>query len=138
MILIAVFVAVLGTSTYFIIDHYKESDKQAELYGELADLVNAGVELLECDHVYAEGIKAELERHTFADCMVPFEGDSAEKKQIDETDVRFYLEMRMRIYVREENIMFDAENGLCKIRLNDVLTANIPIKSGTAVRSIEI
>ena len=61
-----------------------------------------------------------------------------EKKQIDETDVRFYLEMRMRIYVREENIMFDAENGLCKIRLNDVLTANIPIKSGTAVRSIEI
>lgn len=25
MILVAVFVAVLGTSTYFIIDHYKES-----------------------------------------------------------------------------------------------------------------
>lgn len=101
-------------------------------------LYNAGVELLECDHVYAEGIKAELERHTFADYMVPFEGDTAEKKQIDEADVRFYLEMRMRIYVREENIIFDAENGLCKIRLNDVLTANIPIKSGTAVRSIEI
>lgn len=101
-------------------------------------LYNAGVELLECDHVYAEGIKAELERHTFADYMVPFEGDSAEKKQIDETDVRFYLEMRMRIYVKEENIIFDAENGLCKIRLNDVLTANIPIKNETAVRSIEI
>lgn len=32
MILIAVFVAVLGTSTYFIIDHYKESNKQAALY----------------------------------------------------------------------------------------------------------
>lgn len=28
-ILIAVLVAVLGTSTYFIIDHYKESNKQA-------------------------------------------------------------------------------------------------------------
>lgn len=41
MILIAVFVAVLGASTYFIIDHYKESNKQAELYSELADLVNA-------------------------------------------------------------------------------------------------
>ena len=40
MILIAVFVAVLGASTYFIIDHYKESNKQAELYSELADLVN--------------------------------------------------------------------------------------------------
>lgn len=100
-------------------------------------LNNAGVELLECDLVYAEGIKAELERLTFADYTVPFEGDSAEKKQIDETDVRFYLEMRMRIYVREENIMFDAENGLCKIRLNDVLTANIPIKSGTATKGIE-
>lgn len=41
MILIAVFVAVLGTSTFFIIDHYKEANKQAELYGELVDLVNA-------------------------------------------------------------------------------------------------
>ena len=29
MIFIAVFVAVLGTSTYFIIDHHKESNKQA-------------------------------------------------------------------------------------------------------------
>ncbi len=100
------------------------------------NLYNAGVELLECDRVYAEGIKAELERHTFADYMVPSEGDTAEKKQIDETDVRFYLEMRMRIYVKEENIIFDAENGLCTIQLNDTLTANIPIKSGTAVRSI--
>ena len=31
MIFIAVFVAVLGTSTYFIIDHHKESNKQAAL-----------------------------------------------------------------------------------------------------------
>ena len=44
MILIAVFVAALGTSTYFIIDHYKESNKQAALYGELADLVNAAAQ----------------------------------------------------------------------------------------------
>ena len=43
-ILIAVLVAVLGTSTYFIIDHYKEANKQAELYGELADLVNAAAQ----------------------------------------------------------------------------------------------
>ena len=41
MILIAVFVAVLGTSTFFIINHYKEANKQAELYGGLANLVNA-------------------------------------------------------------------------------------------------
>lgn len=44
MILVAVFVAVLGTSTYFIIDHHKESNKQAALYGELADLVNAAAQ----------------------------------------------------------------------------------------------
>ena len=87
------------------------------------NLYNAGVELLECDR-------------TYADYMVPFEGAEAEKKQIDEIDVRFYLEMRMRIYVKEENITFDAGNGLCKIRLNDTITAYIPIKRGTAVRSI--
>ena len=53
LILIAVFVAILGTSTYFIIDYYKEADKQAELYGELASVVdtaaqnNAATELTE-------------------------------------------------------------------------------------------
>ena len=43
-ILIAVFVAILGTSTYFIIDYYKEANKQAELYDELADLVDTAVQ----------------------------------------------------------------------------------------------
>ena len=93
------------------------------------------MELLECDRTYAEGIKVELERHTFADHLVPFEGAEAEK-QIDEIDVRFYLEMRMRIYVKEENITFDAGNGLCKIRLKNTITAYIPIKSRTPVRTI--
>ena len=32
IILIAAFAAVLGTSTYFIVRHNKEADKQAELY----------------------------------------------------------------------------------------------------------
>ena len=44
MILVAVFVAVLGTSTFFIINHYKEATKQAELYGELAELVDAAAQ----------------------------------------------------------------------------------------------
>ena len=44
LILIAVFVAIFGTSTYFIIDHYKEANKQAELYDELADLVDAAAQ----------------------------------------------------------------------------------------------
>lgn len=99
-------------------------------------LYNAGVELLECDTIYAESVKAELERHTFASHTVPFVGAGAVKKQIDESDVRFYLEMCLRIYVKEETITIDTENSLCKIRLNDTLTANIPIESGTAVKSI--
>ena len=41
MFLIMVFVAVLGTSTYFIIDHHKEAGKQEELYNELASIVEA-------------------------------------------------------------------------------------------------
>ena len=44
VILIAVLVAVLGTSTFFIIDHYKELNKQAALYGELAELVDAAAQ----------------------------------------------------------------------------------------------
>ena len=44
VILIAVLVAVLGTSTFFIINHYKEANKQAELYGELAELVDAAAQ----------------------------------------------------------------------------------------------
>lgn len=66
------------------------------------NLYNAGVELLECDRVYAEGIKAELERHIFVSHTVPFVGAGAIKKPIDEADVRFYLEMRLHIYVKEE------------------------------------
>lgn len=99
-------------------------------------LYDAGAELLVCDNVYAESVRAELERHTFASHTVPFVGAGAIKKQMDETDVRFYLETCLRIYVKEDTIKIDAENGLCKIRLNDELTANIPIKAGTAVKSI--
>lgn len=100
------------------------------------NLYNAGITLLECDNVYARNIKSELERHTFASHMVPFVGAGAAKKQIDETDIRFYLETFMRIYVKEESIKIDAENSLCKIQLNNTIVANIQIKNGTAVKSI--
>ena len=84
-----------------------------------------------------ETLKSELQRHTFASHTVPFVGAGAVKKQIDETDIRLYLEAFMRIYVKEENIIIDTENSLCKIKLNDKLTANIPIKSGTTTKGIE-
>ena len=43
-ILIGVFAAILGASTFFIVGHYKEADKQAELYNELASIVEAAVQ----------------------------------------------------------------------------------------------
>lgn len=39
IILIAVFVALFGTSTYFIYDYYHQANEQAELYENLADVV---------------------------------------------------------------------------------------------------
>lgn len=39
IILIAVFVVLLGTSTYFIYDYYHQANEQAELYENLADVV---------------------------------------------------------------------------------------------------
>ena len=43
-ILIAVFAAILGANTFFIVSHYKEADKQAELYNELASIVEAAAQ----------------------------------------------------------------------------------------------
>lgn len=40
IILIAVFVALLGTSTYFICDYYRQANEQSELYDSLAEAVD--------------------------------------------------------------------------------------------------
>lgn len=40
VILIAAFVALFGTSVYFIFDHYRQEEQQAELYDSLADIVD--------------------------------------------------------------------------------------------------
>lgn len=40
IILIAVFVALLGTSTYFIYDYYRQANEQSELYDSLAEAVD--------------------------------------------------------------------------------------------------
>ena len=63
MILVAVLVAVLGTSTYFIIDHYKESNKQAALYGELVELVDAANRLIAKLKAEIAGLKQELSEY---------------------------------------------------------------------------
>ena len=117
------------------------NDKRNEIKAVLMarrNLYNAGVALLECDNVYASNIKNELERLTFSSHIVPIVGAGAVKKQIDETDIMLYLESVMRIYVKSENITIDWQNSICKIRLNDKLTAKIPMRNGTAVKSILI
>ena len=40
IVLIAVFVALLGTSTYFIYDYYRQANEQSELYDSLAEAVD--------------------------------------------------------------------------------------------------
>lgn len=44
IILIAAFVALFGTSAYFIFDHYRQAEQQAELYDNLADMVDSAAE----------------------------------------------------------------------------------------------
>lgn len=43
-ILIGAFAAILGASTFFLVRHYKQADKQAELYNELASVVEAATQ----------------------------------------------------------------------------------------------
>ena len=43
-ILIAVFAAIFGASTFFLARHYRQADKQAELYNELASIVEAAAQ----------------------------------------------------------------------------------------------
>lgn len=44
IILIAAFVALFSTSTYFIFDHYRQDKQQAELYDSLADMVDCAAD----------------------------------------------------------------------------------------------
>ncbi len=44
LILITVFAAMFGTSTYFIIDYYQEAKKQADFYEELASMVDTAAQ----------------------------------------------------------------------------------------------
>lgn len=44
IILIVAFAALFGTSAYFLVDHYRQETKQAELYDSLADMVDSVAE----------------------------------------------------------------------------------------------
>lgn len=63
IILIAAFVALFGTSAYFIFDHYRQAKQQAELYDKLADIVDSAAE--------TEGEPAEPILYTEAMAVLP-------------------------------------------------------------------
>ena len=44
IILIAAFVSLFFTSAYFILDHYRQEEQQAELYDNLADMVDSAAD----------------------------------------------------------------------------------------------
>ena len=113
-----------------------DSDEIKTILAARRNLYNAGVALLECDNGYAENIKSVLERYYFSSHTIPFAGAGAVKIQINETDIMNYLQSRLQIYVKLENIIIDWENSICRIRLNDKTTANIQIKNGAALESI--
>ena len=95
----------------------------------------AGVALLECDDEYARRVKMELEQYVLAN-RTASSVSSDDERFIDESDIQIYFEMWHRIYLRVENITFNAERTLCLIRLNPRLEATLPIKEERAVRSI--
>ena len=44
IILIVAFAALFSTSAYFIFDHYRQEEQQAELYDSLADMVDSAAD----------------------------------------------------------------------------------------------
>lgn len=98
------------------------------------NLYAAGIALLEVDDTYAGNIKQELEQYTIASHTAPSAKEPP--KPLDEDDIRFYLEIFLRIYIREKDILIDAQNSMCYIKLNERITAKIPMQNATAVKSI--
>ena len=96
----------------------------------------ASLILLECDNAFAEKVKYTLENMIFASKVVNIVGAGGRALSIDASMIRFYLETVHRICVREENIAIDVQTQKCSIKLNDKITANIPIKDGIGIKSL--
>ena len=98
---------------------------------------NAAAALLECDDAYAARIKTELERLKIARYFRPFAG-LPYLCEVTADEIQSYLETARRIYLRQEQIVIDAKEKLCRIALNPRVTANIPLGDKVAVKSILI
>lgn len=98
----------------------------------------AGITLLECDNNFADKVRRRLESMTFTSKVVNIVGAGGRALPTDAFMIRFYLETVHRICVREENITVDFEKRRCLIKLNDEITAEIPLKDGIGVKSLTI
>ena len=98
----------------------------------------AGIALLECDSLFAENIKHSLEQMTFASKVVNIVGAGGSAAPLDAETICFYLEIHHRICVRRENITVDFEARRCFIKLNDTLTAEVPIENDVVVKGLTL
>lgn len=124
----------LGNQT----DREDTKNKIREIITARRQFYEAGITLLECDNNFAGKAKCTLENMTFASKVVNIVGAGGRALSLDASMVRFYLEIDHRICVREENITVDFEKRRCLIKLNDEITAEIPIKDGVGVKSLTI
>lgn len=124
----------LGNQT----DREDTKNKIREIITARRQFYEAGITCLECDNNFAGKIKHTLENMTFASKVVNIVSDGGRALSIDASMVRFHLEIDHRICVREENITVDFEKRRCVIKLNDEITAEIPLKDGIGVKSLTI
>lgn len=93
--------------------------------------------LRECDDIYADDIKRNLEKMHIGDKIVRFVG-LGKAESITAKDISFYLAQSFRVYVETEQIRFDENTNRWHIHLNDRTTAFVPIKTQTVVKNIFI
>lgn len=98
---------------------------------------NAEKALRECDDIYADDIKRNLEKMYIGDKIVRFVG-LGKAEPITAKDISFYLAQSFRVYIEAEQIRFDENTNRWHIHLNDRTTAFVPIKTQTVVKNVFI
>lgn len=98
---------------------------------------NAEKALRECDDIYADDTKHNLEKMHIGDKIVRFVG-LGKAEPITAKDISFYLAQSFRVYIETEQICFDENTHRWNIRINDRTTAFVPVKTQTVVKNVFI
>ena len=116
-----------------VYDISKMKKRNAKIMESREKQRQASLELLEIDSSFAFKIKNQLQNMIFTKYVVTFLGVPS-KKEISSRLIAFYLEVNHRIHIKEENVSI--QDWLCYIKLNDEITAKVPIKNGTGIKSV--